>query len=83
MPCGPTMRRNQKTTRPPPRCGPAGEGAFVFSRFSLADRVSCSTCMVSRHQDNKTPPRPPMPREGASQRERPALSNKTEPCGVS
>lgn len=35
MPCGPTMRRNQKTTRPRPRCGPAGEGAFVFSRFPL------------------------------------------------
>lgn len=34
MPCGPTMRRNQKTTRPRPRCGPAGEGALVFSRFS-------------------------------------------------
>lgn len=33
MPCGPTMRRNQKTTRPPPRCGPAGEGASFSPGF--------------------------------------------------
>lgn len=79
MPCGPTMRRNQKILGRARAAdlqakGPRPSPGFLAARVPLRP-----ACYLSRQ---RRPPRPPMPREGASQRERPAQSNKTEHSGT-